>query len=127
MGPSRQDLLAAAIRAAMDAVEMKPEQLAEVVGTSKRTVQRWRSGEGAPDALQIRPLADALGVDPTLFIDPPELPAYPLDAYRVPAEAVALAAAQLALRDQDTEEPADPHAEEPHSSPPHTRAARVRR
>lgn len=125
--PSRQDTLAAAIRAAMDAVEMRPETLAEIVGTSKRTVQRWRSGEGAPDVLQLRPMADALGVEPSLFIDPPELPQYPLDAYRLPPEEVVLAAARLAQRDQGTEEETDPPADVQPRARPRKHAVSARR
>lgn len=39
------------------------EQLAEVVGVTLRTVQRWQLGEGAPAGIQGIRLAQALGVE----------------------------------------------------------------
>lgn len=50
---------------------------------SKETVSRWARGETVPSALDVGPLARALGVRPDLFVDPPELPVYPLADYLV--------------------------------------------
>ena len=99
MEPSRQECLAAAIKSAMDDAGVTPDGLGELVGTSGRTVKRWRAGTGTPDALQLRPMADRLCVDPMLFIDPPVPAPYPLEAYRLSPEEAALAAARLAQRD----------------------------
>ncbi len=95
---TRGDMLAAAIKAAMDDAGINAEQLAPVMGESVRTISRWRSGEAVPDVLQARPLANALGVDPSLFVDPPTPPTYPLATYRAgkpmtPSELAAAAAA----------------------------------
>ena len=59
------------------------KELAPVMSVSTKTVSRWMSGEAVPDALQLRPLADALGVSPMLFVDPPPVPEYPLAEYLV--------------------------------------------
>lgn len=50
---------------------------------SKETISRWARGDTVPSALDIAPLARALGVKPILFVDPPELPSYPLSDYLV--------------------------------------------
>lgn len=57
--------------------------IAGVVSVSPRTVSRWAAGEAVPDLLQVVPLANELGVSPMLFVQPPEVPAYPLDEYLV--------------------------------------------
>lgn len=92
--------LARAIREAVEATNVKPSDLGSLpgLGVSEKTVYRWMNGEAVPDALQLRPLADALGVSPMLFVDPPKPPVYPLAEYRTgkpmdPAELAAAAAA----------------------------------
>jgi transcriptional regulator with XRE-family HTH domain len=117
---TRQEALATAIRVAMDDAGVTVEALASVVGESTRTVSRWRSGSAVPDALQLRPLADLLGVDPMLFVEPPAPPAYPLEAYRLAPEEAATAAARLAQRDTVEGAGGDPPAGG-------TRASRPRR
>lgn len=52
---------------------------------SKETVARWARGETVPSALDVGPLAAALGVRPELLVSPPEIPSYPLGDYLVDA------------------------------------------
>ncbi len=61
--------------------------LAPLVGVSDRTVKRWTTGDTVPDALKLVPLAHHLGVNAMLFVDPPEVPEYPLSSYLVEREA----------------------------------------
>lgn len=67
----------------MDAAKLTPPKLAAKMGVAPKTVNRWINGEAVPSALSIRPLADALGVSPMLFVDPPAVPEYPLAEYLV--------------------------------------------
>jgi transcriptional regulator with XRE-family HTH domain len=78
-----QRRLARAIQEAMDAAKLTPPKLAAKLGVAPKTVNRWVNGEAVPSALSIRPLADALGVSPMLFVDPPPVPEYPLEEYLV--------------------------------------------
>ena len=103
------------------------EELAGVVSVAPRTIFRWRNGTGQPDALQLRPMADHLRVDVSLFVDPPELPDYPLAGYRLSPEEVATAAARLAQRDQQAAGEADPPAEDMRPSLPRKRASKAPR
>jgi len=84
----RRDRLAFAIRAAMG--QRSAQSIAEAMEPkrSKETVARWARGETVPSALDVGPLARALGVRPVLLIDPPDVPTYPLADYLVD-EAVA--------------------------------------
>lgn len=129
--PTRGELLATAIKEAMDAAGINAEQLAPVMNESVRTIGRWRSGESVPDALQVVPLAEALGVDPMLFIKPPEPPPYPLAQYRTgqPMDAAALAAAAAAHGSADAREGAElPRlAALPGGAKPRTRPTRTPR
>lgn len=52
---------------------------------SKETVARWARGETVPSALDIAPLAAALGVKAMLLIEPPAVPVYPLGDYLLDA------------------------------------------
>jgi len=129
--PTRGELLAAAIREAMDDAGIGAEQLAPVMGESRRTIDRWRSGESVPDALQVVPLAQALGVDPMLFVKPPEPPPYPIAQYRTgtpmsPAE-LAAAAAEHGTRDTEAGEGRPRLAAVPGGKTPRTRPARTPR
>lgn len=79
----RRDRLAFAIKTAMGrrtaqdiAALMEPPK-------SKETVARWARGETVPSALDVAPLAAALGVRVELLVDPPALPTYPLEDYLV--------------------------------------------
>lgn len=62
------------------------EALAKAVSVSARTLTRWTTGDAVPDLLQAVPLAKALGVHPLLFVEPPEVPVYPLSEYLVRTE-----------------------------------------
>lgn len=75
--------LAYAIREAMRAADLTPPKLAARLDVDPKTVNRWINGETVPNALTVRPLADALGVSPMLFVDPPPVPEYPLAEYLV--------------------------------------------
>lgn len=124
-------MLAAAIKAAMDDAGISPEDLVPVMHESKRTIERWRSGEAVPDLLQAMPLAKALGVHPMLFITPPEPPAYPLADYRqgqpmTPSELAAAAAAH-GTADSATGEELPRLAVVPPAKPPRKRPARTPR
>ena len=115
----------------MDDAGISAEQLAPVMGESKRTVSRWRSGEAVPDALQVLPLAEALGVDPMLFVKPPVPDPYPLAGYRTgkPMGPAELAAAAAAHGTSDEREGAErPRlAAVPEAEPPRKRPARTPR
>lgn len=52
---------------------------------SKETVARWARGETVPSALDIGPLAEALGVKSEFLVNPPSLPEYPLADYLLDA------------------------------------------
>lgn len=82
----RRDRLAFAIRAAMGG--RSAQDIADVIEPkrSKETIARWARGETVPSALDVGPLATALGVRADLLIAPPELPAYPLADYLVAQE-----------------------------------------
>ena len=130
-GHTRGALLALAIKEAMDDAGITSAALAPVMAESKRTIDRWRSGEAVPDALQVRPLADALGVEPSLFVDPPMPPEYPLGSYRAgkpmgPAELAAAAAAH-GTHDSAEGEPRPRLAAVPPAKPPRKRPARTPR
>jgi transcriptional regulator with XRE-family HTH domain len=79
----RRERLSFAIRAAM--AGRTAQEIAAVIEPkrSKETIARWARGETVPSALDVGPLARALGVRSDLLIDPPALPAYPLEDYLV--------------------------------------------
>jgi transcriptional regulator with XRE-family HTH domain len=81
----RRERLAFAIRAAM--AGRTAQEIAVVIEPkrSKETIARWARGETVPSALDVGPLARALGVRAELLIDPPALPAYPLEDYLIDA------------------------------------------
>jgi transcriptional regulator with XRE-family HTH domain len=79
----REERLAYAIAEAMRRRRLTPPKVAQMIGKSADTVRRWANGRNGPSALDIDPLAAALGVDPMYLIRPPEIPAYPLDAFLV--------------------------------------------
>lgn len=79
----RKERLAYAIRAAMARRGLTAPMLAELVGRSSVTVGRWVRGDTAPSALDVGPLANALGVRADYLIDPPAIPEYPLEQYLV--------------------------------------------
>lgn len=79
----RKERLAYAIRAAMAHRKLSAPDLAELIGRHPVTVGRWVRGETAPSALDVGPLAMALGVHATMFIDPPAIPEYPLAQFLI--------------------------------------------
>lgn len=79
----RKDRLAFAIDAAMAVRGLEDDDLAKLVDRSPTTVGRWRRGDTVPNALEIVPLAHALGVDPAFLLDPPPRPTYPIAEYLV--------------------------------------------
>jgi transcriptional regulator with XRE-family HTH domain len=108
----RRDRLAFAIRYAMTNAGMTAEAVAAamVPKRSKETVARWARGETVPSALDIGPLADALGVESRYLVKPPDVPVYPLAEYLIPEadaqRAVDLARASTELAREDLEEEA---------------------
>jgi transcriptional regulator with XRE-family HTH domain len=117
----RRDRLSFAIRAAMG--DRSAQQIADAMEPhrSKETISRWARGETIPSALDVEPLARALGVKPELLVSPPELPAYPLAEYLV-ADAVAAGAAEGRERARRPRGGEAPSAPEPLPTRP-TRAA----
>lgn len=81
----RRERLAFAIRAAMGT--RSAQDVAEAIQPrkSKETIARWARGETVPSALDVGPLADALGVKVELLVSPPAVPSYPLAEYLVDA------------------------------------------
>jgi transcriptional regulator with XRE-family HTH domain len=79
----RRERLSFAIRAAMNGRTAEAIASAMDPHRSKETVARWARGETVPSALDIEPLAAALGVKPILLVSPPALPDYPLADYLV--------------------------------------------
>ena len=79
----RRDRLAFAIRTAMNG--RTADQIAQRMepSRSRETIARWARGQTVPSALDVGPLARALGVKPGMLVDPPEIPAYPLAEYLV--------------------------------------------
>jgi transcriptional regulator with XRE-family HTH domain len=97
-------------------------QLADLMGRPAVTIGRWARGDTVPSALDLSPLAEALGVDPRLFIDPPPIPEYPLESYYLPdprpAEAPGAATAEFLRatgQDQETGELPDGPPPQPRS------------
>src|SRR6185369_12412485 len=74
----RRERLAFAIRAAMG--KRSAQDIAVVIEPhrSKETIARWARGETVPSALDVEPLAVALGVTPLFLVSPPDVPTYPL-------------------------------------------------
>lgn len=91
---TRREQLGLAIRAAMKAEGITQEELAERLGKSPTTVGRWVRGDTVPTVLEVGPLATALRVSPMLFIDPPAVPAYPIEDYRLVSGVTAAAQAR---------------------------------
>jgi transcriptional regulator with XRE-family HTH domain len=82
--PEKRARFAYALRAAMDYRELSIPELATLVERATETIYRWRTARTLPSVLDIMPLADALDVDPSLFLDPPPIPDYPLEHYLKP-------------------------------------------
>ena len=53
---------------------LTPPKLAELVGVSRSTVNKWESGDQVPSMIWLGPIAAALSVDPRLFADLPAIP-----------------------------------------------------
>lgn len=53
---------------------LTPPGLAELVGVSRSTVNKWEAGDQVPSMIWLGPLATALRVDPRLFADLPPIP-----------------------------------------------------
>lgn len=77
------DRFAFALRWAMWQRDVTAPQLAKAVGKGPDAIRRWREGEGAPSALDVGRLAEALGVRVDYFTKAPELPPYPFEDYEV--------------------------------------------
>lgn len=67
-----------ALRAAIQHRGMTYEELGGLVGHPKGTIQRWATGATLPSVWDIAQLADALGVEDSYFVRPPEPTPYPL-------------------------------------------------
>lgn len=79
----RKRRLAFALFWAMLQRDMTAPVLGERVGKSPNTIRRWAEGDTTPSALDIAPLAAALGVEPGYFIDPPAVPDYPFERFAI--------------------------------------------
>jgi len=62
---------------------MTPPELAERIGASRGTVNKWEAGEQVPSMIWLGPLCAALRVDPRLFADLPPIPPSPASEYIV--------------------------------------------
>ena len=93
------------------AQDLSQEDLAERIGVSVSTLGRWERGVNAPKTYQAGRVIRALGIDPMLFLDPPDVRS---DMDRAIAAAVGsgLAAASLPRR-RATRRGADGPAEPP--------------
>lgn len=81
----RKKRLSFAIFWAMRERDVTPPKLAKAIGRSADTVRRWLDEDGAPNALDLAPLADALGVRVDYFTHPPRVPDYPFSEYATEA------------------------------------------
>lgn len=79
----RRERLAFAIRTAMAGRTAQEISDAIEPRRSKETIARWARGETVPSALDVGPLATALGVRIELLVSPPAVPSYPLSEYLV--------------------------------------------
>lgn len=77
----RKQQLSFAIFWAMRERGVTPPKLGKAIGKSPDTIRRWMDGEGAPNALDLAPLAAALGLRVDYFTHPPDVPAYPFADY----------------------------------------------
>jgi DNA-binding XRE family transcriptional regulator len=77
----RRQRIAYAIRAAREERQLSREQLGELLGVSRSTVNDWENATTLPGLMTLGPLCDALGVDPDLFAHPPEIPVSPVHRY----------------------------------------------
>ena len=109
----RRDRLAFAIRTAMGKRTAQDVAQAMEPKKSKETVARWARGDTVPSALDVGPLARALGVRVELLVDPPSVPTYPLSEYLL--DAAASGVEEGLRRAQDSQ--AEPDPEQPDQSP----------
>lgn len=70
----RKDRLAYWIGDTIRRRRLSPPKVAAQIGVSRSTVAAWAGGRQVPSLIYLGPLADALGVDPRLFADLPEIP-----------------------------------------------------
>jgi transcriptional regulator with XRE-family HTH domain len=78
---------------------LTPPGLADLVGVSRSTVNKWESGEQVPSMIWLGLLANALRVDPRLFADLPPIPPSGAAEYLVhEAQAAAASAVEEGLR-----------------------------
>jgi hypothetical protein len=77
----RKKKLSFAILWAMWQRDVSPPKLGRAIHKSADTVRRWRDGDGTPNALDLGPLAEALGLRVDYFTNPPDLPDYPFAEY----------------------------------------------
>lgn len=78
--------LAHAIRTAREEAGLTRPELAARVGVSRNAVLAWDKGRSVPSLLNLGPLCEALGVDPSLFAFPPAVPASTIAPFRRTAE-----------------------------------------
>jgi transcriptional regulator with XRE-family HTH domain len=97
---------------------LTPPKLAERVGVSRSTVNKWESGEQIPSMIWLGPLAEVLRVDPRLFADLPPIPPSGAAEYLV-EQAVAAGLAEgkrRARRPRVDEAPSEPEPSPARSS-----------
>lgn len=89
---------------------LTPPKLADLIGTSRSTVNKWESGEQIPSMIWLGPLAQALRVDPRLFAELPAIPQSAADDYLIPSDdpqrAADLARGAVELAHEDLEQEA---------------------
>lgn len=95
---------------------LTPPGLAEQIGVSRSTVNKWESGDQVPSMIWLGVLATALRVDPRLFADLPPIPPSGAAEYLV-AEAVAEGLAEGKHRARQPREGEAPSTPEPSARP----------
>lgn len=89
---------------------LTPPELAERIGSSRGTVNKWEGGDQVPSMIWLGPICAALSVDPRLFADLPPIPPSPASEYLV-EQAVAEGVAEgkrRARRPRVVEVPSEP-------------------
>jgi transcriptional regulator with XRE-family HTH domain len=74
---------------------LTPPKLAERIGVSRSTINKWEAGEQVPSMIWLGPLAAALSVDPRLFADLPAIPPSTVADYLVDDDAAGTEAARV--------------------------------
>ena len=70
-----------ALREALAHRDMTALELARQLDRSPNTVSRWLNGRSAPSLAELQGIVRVLRVRPDLFVEPPEVPTYPIEEF----------------------------------------------